>query len=228
MRKLLTVVSLITLLQSQAYAGFCGQWLGRQQAMPQPMSVASELIVKYKTMITAIVSKASENPDPNYPTRWSCDYGSCIAMSAQLLTALKTYQMPIERVEVNSLFKIFGHDLPTGAFHFFLVDRSISGQEIIIDSTYKQFFYQNISEPDIFVGTRKELEQLFLRHRDNIKPQNADDAKRALDPVGVVEVIYGYGRGEKTNRNEPARVQSAPTLYRPPGSTNPSFSSNLG
>ena len=206
MRKLLTLVSFITLFQLEAQAGFCFNWFGFGKKAETVSDSSAPQVAEYKSIISILKRKTPREANIGFGEKWSCDYGSCIPLSAQMFTALKTMQMTVERVEVNSLFKIGGLDLPSGAFHFFLVDRTNPNAEIIIDPTYLQFFKGPIPEPDIFIGTRAQLEALFLKHRAYIKPQNADDARRSLDPIGVVEVFYGYGRGEQTTRKEPSRI----------------------
>ena len=225
MRKLLTLVSLITLFQLEAQAGFCVVSLGSGQ-VDGIASKTSQQISKYKILISEIISKKPNNKDPGYPLKWSCSYGGCITYSAQIVSALKKIQMPVERIEVNVDFKLDRPNLPRIAYHYFVIDRSIPGSEIIIDPTYKQFFRTEISEPDIFVGTRKQLEDLFIRYKDYFKSQNAEDNNRSLDPVGTVEVIYGYGRGEKNERGESARAQKNEPVQRP--HSHSAFSSNMG
>lgn len=123
-------------------------------------------------------------------------------MSAQI--ALAAFHMPIERVAILTMFRLQQSGLPNGVFHFFAIDRSVKHNETIIDPTYKQFFNGPIPEPDIFVGTRADLEAIFIRYHSRIRLQDGSDPM-SLDPKGIAEAYYGYDRGEKTKYGPASR-----------------------
>ena len=92
--------------------------------------------------------------------------------------------LDVIRIKVESRFS---------PVHYFLVDKS-TPKEIIIDPTYKQFFDEDIPEASVFIGTRRQLENLFMRHQDHIHSLSPSVNQMDLDPISIVEAIYGYGR----------------------------------
>ena len=158
----------------------------------------SDKIRHYKTLIESLDQTS---------TRWSCRSGLCLSLSQQLATALQSMGMPAERAGVSSIYPQQDPLLPKyGGFHFFVIDRCNPHTEIIIDSTYKQFFIKNIPESEIFVGTREDLIQIFTRYKKLIRLQDGGDPKY-LDPAGIVETYYGFGRAELNKFNRPSRVK---------------------
>src|SRR5262249_11891605 len=72
--------------------------------------------------------------------------------------------------------------------------------EIIVDSTYLQFFRdaQELEAPEIFVGTREQLIAFFEKHRDRLDYKEGNGGTGALPPApvrmsDVVDALYGLG-----------------------------------
>jgi len=173
-----------------------------------PTLEAAVKINLYKELIQSLIQHEPYSVDPMFrETEWSCTSGRCIPMSDQMQSALAGFGMPVEKAAVNAIYPQDISGLPRmGGLHFFVVDRSVPEMEIIIDPTYKQFFTNAIGEPDIFVGTRHDLIAIFGRYKDFLKPQDGSDPKD-LDPAGVVETYFGFGRAETNKYGQPSRVK---------------------
>jgi hypothetical protein len=88
------------------------------------------------------------------------------------------------------------------SWHVFLIDDFSCSEEIIIDPTFKQFFYGNwesLPGPDFFVGTRKDLEDFFSKNLAHAALSIGESASTLSNPnpKAICEKIYGYGRGAR-------------------------------
>ena len=207
LRNFLTVVSLLTFLYLPAQAGFCRALFGIFAPKKERISEVSvmELVELYQNEIRELMRYSPRSLNLSYSDKWSCDMGGCIPFSGQLQFALQSRGYKTDRIKVEGFYNDHPH-LPSYSYHFFLrvLDQN-SGKEIIIDPTYKQFFYKLDQEPSVFVGTRKQLENLFRRNIRSVHLMHPRDNKKELDPEGVVEMIYGYDRGEISSSGAPSR-----------------------
>jgi hypothetical protein len=155
-----------------------------------------------------LIKKVTAEKAPSHRFRslvfddWSCiSGGGCQHLSFQLMDRM----MPQADVQIRNVMNVRNVLLTTGeeqesyAAHFFLVDQNEgTDDEIIIDPTYLQFFRnaETMNLPHIFVGTRKQLEAVFIAQANLIKPQGAPWLEN-VEPLHFVQLIYGYGVAEK-------------------------------
>jgi hypothetical protein len=185
MKKLLTIVFLLTLIQNQAFAAFSCSVFFERLLNREITTQTWQQLQSYKNFLSKLSSTNPKELNPGFRDKWSCDSQGCMVFSSQLHYILRTNHFPTEKVVARSI---------TGQ-HAFLVDRTNHENEILIDPTYKQFFRKNaVNEPDIFIGTRAQLIQLFQKYRKDLIPRTLEEINQELDAAEYAEYQYGFGR----------------------------------
>lgn len=172
---------------------------------PQYSSPEAEVIRSYRQIIEEITAVPGKRHFPEFENRWSCVEGGCVSLSYQIQKILKVHGYPVKRIAVKNVRPVPARNAPNGAFHYFVIDDvSVPGVEIIIDPTYKQFFSQPSSDPDIFVGTRDDIETLYRRRESDIRGDYITMIM-SFDPVATSQMNYGYGTGAKDREGNVTR-----------------------
>lgn len=125
----------------------------------------------------------------------------CITSSARMLDVLRQEGIPAQRFMVAQKLAIArsaGAIQILDVHYFVVVPADVPERELIIDGTYLQFFKQGAATdlPELFVGTRAQLKDIFLR-------RSAELARHApaLEPAALVEQLYGFGHAEGQRRS---------------------------
>jgi hypothetical protein len=175
----------------------CVQFL---QSLGQPE--AAKVLPRYRETMAQIASAAKTVGD----VEWSSRTGGCMIFPAKWMRPLQAKGIPVRIFGVQYNPVILA-GAPEGTLHYFLVDTITNpGQEIIIDPTYKQFFKSDFPEPDIFIGTKEELQAVFVKYRNLISISYEITLNKTYDPVATAEVIYGFGRAGVTAAGAPTRA----------------------
>lgn len=152
-------------------------------------------IKKYLGIISALPGRFKDKSGFN----WSNIRGGCYDFSYIYWRILKN-GFPVKRIRNRiSITSESGFDVYTD--HFFVIDDSLGEEnEIIIDASYCQFFKTIPDElSPIFVGTRRDLIQLFLLYQNNIDWRNIAGPSRIkfapkywLTPEFFVKLQYNF------------------------------------
>ncbi len=136
------------------------------------------------------------------PGRWSCDIGSCIPLTLKWSEALTEWGIPGVAPTLVSQTPRGVKGAPSSVYHAFIViPASVPGDEIIVDPTYRQYLYYAEGLPQIFVGTRQELVEIFTQYTSvDMDAVTELDPGTDLDPERYVEAVYGFGFSPKSAR----------------------------
>lgn len=139
---------------------------------------------------SACMSKIQEVIRNQNEEELACATGGCFLYSQATFYHLsKSGIENLRRINAFGIITLSGALYPSS--HAFVV-KTIGATQIIIDSTYLQFFKngQSLGLPKVFIGTKKELTDVFKKFRAHIAdiPRTIDGNK--IDPVEFVEKVW--------------------------------------